>query len=92
MSVVIIQDGEMVEVESSDQVVEILENEYTVDIESVVVDGAPYAGPYEVTPRVSQQVLSTNQKYMNDDVTVFGVPRYDVRNDYGTTCVIAEEV
>lgn len=51
----------------------------------------PYQGSYEVTPKVAQQTLSTKEKYMKKDVTIYGVPRYDTSNEYGTTVYIASE-
>lgn len=73
----------------------IMSEESEIDITSVVVQGFvgdEYDGPYVVIPKVSQQVLETNEKLMRDDVTVRGVPRYDVHNEYGITCSIAVEV
>ena len=51
----------------------------------------PYDGSYTVTPKVSEQTLPTKERYMNNDVTVYGVPRYDTSNEYGTTVYIASE-
>lgn len=52
----------------------------------------PYEGSYEVTPKVTEQKLATNSKYMKDDVTVYGVPYYQTSNEYGYTVYIASEV
>lgn len=53
----------------------------------------PYPGPYEVTPTVDEQILATAQKLMVDDLTVKGVPRYEVSNTAGgQTVYIAREV
>lgn len=50
----------------------------------------PYLGPYEVIPLAWQdQVLPTNGKNMEGDVTVFEVPYDEVSNVYGTTVTIA---
>lgn len=51
----------------------------------------PYQGSYEVTPKVAQQTLPTKERYLSKDVTVYGVPRYDTSNEYGTTVYIASE-
>ena len=53
-------------------------------------DYHPYPGPYEVTPLAWQdQILATNGKNMEDDVTVFEIPYSEVSNPDGTTVVIA---
>lgn len=50
-----------------------------------------YAGPYDVTPRASQQSLSTRNKLMSDDVTIRSIPIYEVSNESGgTTFYIAD--
>lgn len=59
---------------------------------AVIAGGQAYTGEYEVVPRVSEQTLPTALKTMRRDVTVHGVPRYDVENEYGTTVSIALEV
>ena len=51
----------------------------------------PYDGSYTVTPKVNEQTLPTKERYLNNDVTVYGVPRYDTSNEYGTTVYIASE-
>lgn len=78
--------------ESVENIVGVDSEEYAVDVETgVIVGGIPYQGNYEVTPKVVGQVLNTRSKTMLDDLTVHGVPRYDVSNEYGTTCSIAAE-
>lgn len=52
----------------------------------------PYDGSYAVTPKVAEQTLPTKERYMNDDVTVYGVPYYQTSNEYGDTVYIASEV
>ena len=53
-------------------------------------DYDPYLGPHEVIPKAwEEQVLATKGKNMEDDVTVFEVPCYEVINPTGTTVVIA---
>lgn len=52
-----------------------------------------YDGPYEATPKVEAQTLQTAKKLMTDDVTVHGVPFYEVSNDQGgNTVYIAKEL
>lgn len=41
-----------------------------------------YDGPYEVTPRVKEQLLNTSNKSMTNDVKIFSIP-------YATTSNIA---
>ena len=47
----------------------------------------PYAGPYTVTPRFSEQVLETAEKSMADDVTVLEIPVHRVSNEAGGVTV-----
>lgn len=56
--------------------------------------GEPYAGPYEVTPKAySDQLLPTENKYLERNITVFKVPKFDVDNPFGgQTISIATEV
>ena len=52
-----------------------------------------YDGPYEAIPKVEEQTLQTAKKLMTDDVTVHGVPFYEVSNDQGgNTVYIAKEL
>ena len=52
-----------------------------------------YQGPYEVTPKAYEaQVLQTINKTLQNNVTVFKVPYYEVSNLSGKTVYIAEEV
>lgn len=49
-----------------------------------------YEGPYQVTPKKEEQILETNEKVMSDDVTVDGIPYYEVSNSSGgVTLIIA---
>lgn len=48
-----------------------------------------YEGPYTVIPTTQDQKLPTNQKLMNDDVTVTEIPYAETGNPYGTTVSIA---
>ena len=61
--------------------------------EVTVVNGTPYKGPYEVTPRVVGQTMETRNKVMTDDVTIRAIPVYRTSNQSGgTTVYIANEV
>lgn len=55
---------------------------------AITVDHEYYVGEYNVTPKIEQQVLSTNDKLMSDDVTVKGIPFYEVSNPQGGTTFI----
>jgi hypothetical protein len=51
-----------------------------------------YEGSYTVKPKLVEQVLPTNGRSMNDDVTVEEVPVARVENlGHGTTVVICSE-
>ena len=53
----------------------------------------PYTGDYEITPKVDAQTLPTAQKFLHQDVTVKGIPIFDVSNmSGGRTVYIAKEV
>lgn len=55
-------------------------------------DAPEYLGPYEVTPRLSEQVLQTANKLMRNDVTVEGIPSYRTSNlGGGYTVIIAQD-
>ena len=62
---------------------------YDVDLDTVIkivtVTGDMYEGPYEVTPTLETQMLSTRNKTMRDDVTVFEIPYAEVGNTAGGT-------
>lgn len=63
------------------------------DIDLEVSDLTPYDGSYTVIPKVNKQVLETKGNYMKDDVTVVGIPYYDVSNTSGgSTVYIANEL
>lgn len=42
-----------------------------------------YEGSYSITPRVDAQYLETNDKVMDSDVTIFGIPNERVSNPQG---------
>lgn len=69
----------------------------TVQVDAVTRTSANdipvYDGPYEAIPKVEAQTLPTAKKLMTDDVTVQGVPFYEVSNDHGgNTVYIAKEL
>lgn len=69
----------------------------TVQVDAVTRTSAGvvpvYDGPYEAIPKVEAQTLPTAKKLMTDDVTVHGVPFYEVSNDQGgNTVYIAKEL
>lgn len=69
----------------------------TVQVDAVTGTSANdvpvYDGPYEAIPKVEAQTLPTAKKLMTDDVTVHGVPFYEVSNDQGgNTVYIAKEL
>lgn len=51
-----------------------------------------YDGEYVVTPKSVEQTLPTNEKYMEDDVTVKKIPYYETSNLYGETVFIAGDI
>lgn len=59
-----------------------------------MIEGDPYEGAYEVTPKAwKEQILPTKNKIMDDDVTVFKVPYYETSNVHdGLTVFIAEDI
>lgn len=56
----------------------------TFDIEAGKVNPKQrYDGDYEITPKISETVLHTRQKFMTDDVTIFQIPFSSVTNEQG---------
>ena len=59
----------------------------------VTVVGDPYEGDYTITPRPrSDQVLPTNGKLLDQDLTVLRIPYYQASNPKGDTVYIGSEV
>lgn len=57
-----------------------------IDAANVYIDSGTYdhySGPYEVTPLVTTQVLTTKEKLMDDNVTVYMIPTQEIKNDAG---------
>lgn len=51
-----------------------------------------YEGGYDVTPKVTEQIMPTASKYMTDNVTIRKIPVFKVHNNSGgTTVYIATE-
>lgn len=51
--------------------------------------GLPYKGPYEVTPKLYQDIeLPTKGTVPKDDITVLKIPQYEVGNDAGGRTLI----
>ena len=62
---------------------------------AVLVNGerSPYEGDYEVTPKVEAQTLETENKFLKQNVSILGIPYYDVSNNAGgNTIYIGSEV
>ena len=72
--------------------IEVQQTTLNLDIEVGTIIGDEskerYQGPYEVTPKISQQVLETYDKVMEDDVFIFPVPYQEVSNPQGGQTVI----
>lgn len=58
---------------------------------TAVVSAPEYAGPYDITPLFSTQILPTAKRLMQQDVTIKKIPQYEVSNDYGTTLILGDE-
>lgn len=63
---------------------------HAVSVDTAIIhwEGDPYEGSYEVTPRFSEQSLSTYGKIMRDDVTVHTIPVTRTSNPQGGLTVI----
>ena len=72
--------------------IDILTGILSVAGQPIYVGGSgTYSGPYQVTPDVqNDQVLLTNNKAMNDDVTIFKIPYTEVSNISGKTVIIGD--
>lgn len=70
--------------------------EFVLEVEPalmVYTGGEPYAGGYDVTPKVAQStVLETANKVLAKDITVKKIPQFEVSNESnGKTLIIGEE-
>ncbi len=56
---------------------------------ATVIDGPPYVGETEVTPRTVQQTLPTKDHMVKRDITVKAIPYYETTNlSGGYTAII----
>lgn len=63
------------------------------ELQFVTIGNEPYTGEYEITPKVSKQIVPTKGKVMQNDLTVNSVPFFDVGNTSGgSTVYIASEI
>ena len=54
--------------------------------EAIIVQGErlpDYEGEYQITPRITEQILETKDKSMVDNVTIFQIPYAAVSNPSG---------
>lgn len=51
-----------------------------------------YEGDYVITPKVESQIMLTSNKVMSKDVSIKGIPKYEVDNQKGTTVYIGSEL
>lgn len=67
---------------------------FTSELEvTIAEDIAPYAGDYEVTPRVTEQTLETGNMRMAANLKIERIPYVEVSNSTGgTTVYIGSEV
>lgn len=66
-------------------------NPVDFEFQAALVTGAglPYKGPYEVTPKLYQDIeLPTKGTVPKDDITVLKIPQYEVGNDAGGKTLI----
>ena len=54
----------------------------------ITVDHECYTGNYHIIPKVDPQVLMTCDKVLTQDITVEGIPIYEVSNPQGGTTII----
>lgn len=89
MTVTVITNNDIVEVvEQRNTVVITSPPQDTVEVQTYILGGQFYEGPYVVTPELTEIVLETRGKTMADDVLVNEIPIYEVSNQYGTTVTI----
>ena len=64
-----------------------------VQLVTEYVGGELYPGPYNVTPKVGAQTMSTKGCVMAENVTVKAIPIYETSNaSGGSTIYIAKEI
>lgn len=65
------------------------ENRITVEKASVVyMGGEPYDGEYDVVPRLTQQILETKDKLLEQDLVIEKIPITSVSNQSGGNTII----
>ena len=75
MPVVVITSGSTVTVQSTSNTVTVASQPATsVAAQSVVINGPVFTGDYTITPSSETQVLNTQYKLMNDNVTINPIP------------------
>ena len=75
MPVTVIENNDIIEVFSAEDVIEIVSaDEDVIEVNTFTLDGPPYAGPYVVTPTRSQQILPASGFVMTSDVVVEPIP------------------
>ena len=47
-----------------------------------------YKGPHEFTPKIEKQIVETEDKVVHENITVDGIPYYEVSNEKGGVTVI----
>jgi len=57
--------------------------EFADDIETIPAKYEAYEGSIDVTPTASDQVLETEQKSLESDITIRKVPTYETSNPAG---------
>lgn len=55
---------------------------------SMTIDREYYTGPLEFTPKLSEQIINTRDKVVPNDMTINGIPIYEVSNPQGGNTVI----
>ena len=61
-----------------------------VSILKAIIEKIPptYTGEYDVTPTSKEQILNTNGKCLEKNVTIKSIPYKEDENDFGTTITI----
>ena len=49
-----------------------------------------YEGTYTVTPNKDEQVIDTDYRLLTQDLTIKGIPYYEVSNESGITVIIGD--
>lgn len=68
--------------------------DFIKEINQLITSDSDYSffdGEYLITPSTQAQVLETQNKIMEDNITIQKIPYYDVSNQYGRTIIIGDE-